>query len=134
VGPFEKAAAAEPGNTTYATAFGIALAESQQFERSTEVLTRATAMPGYQDANGYAALGQAYVNLKRYKDAVPALEKATSLAPKNAQAWATLGWAYFGLKDAENFKAAAGKARALGYKEPTLLQYLQRIEAGEAIK
>jgi Flp pilus assembly protein TadD len=134
VGPLDKAVAAEPGNARYATALGLALAEAQQFDRATDVLTKVTATPGYEDANGYAALGQAHVNLKRYKEAVPVLEKATSLAPKNAQAWATLGWAYFGLKDAANFKAAGGKARALGYKEPTFLTYLQRIEAGEAIK
>jgi tetratricopeptide (TPR) repeat protein len=134
VGPFEQAAAAETGNALYATALGVALGSAQQFERSVEVLTRATAMPGYQYADGYTALGHAYVNLKRYKEAVPPLEKATSLAPQNSQAWATLGWAYFGLKDKEKFKAAAGKARSLGYKEPTLLTYLQRVEAGEAIK
>ncbi len=134
VGPLDKAVAAQPGNATYATALGVALAEAQQFERAIAVLTKATELPGYQDANGHAALGQAYVNLKRYKEAVPVLEKATTLAPKHAQAWATLGWAYFGLKDAANFKVAGGKARALGYKEPTFLTYLQRIEAGEAIK
>jgi tetratricopeptide (TPR) repeat protein len=134
VGPLEKAAAAEPGNATYATALGITLGAAQQLDRSVEVLAKATAMPGYQQVDGYAALGQAYVNLKRYKEAVPPLEKATSLDPKNGQAWATLGWAYFGLKDAAKFKEAAGNARSLGYKEPTLLSYLQRIEAGEAIK
>ena len=49
-------------------------------------------------------------------------------------AYAYMGWAYFGLKDADNFKKAAGKARSLGHKEPTLLQYLTRVEGGEAIK
>jgi tetratricopeptide (TPR) repeat protein len=130
----EKAATAQPGNATYATALGLALAEAQQFDRAIEVLTKATALPGYQDPNGYAVLGQAYVNAKLYNEAVPVLEKATTLAPKNAQAWATLGWARFGLKDAAGFKDAGGKARSLGYKEPTFLTYLQRIEAGEAIK
>ena len=134
VGPLEKAAAAQPGNATYATALGLALTDAQQLDRAVDVLTKATEMPGYKDPNGYAALGQACVNLKRYKEAVPPLEKATTLAPNNAQAWATLGWAYFGLKDAANFKAAGAKARSLGYKEPTFLTYLQRIEAGEAIK
>jgi tetratricopeptide (TPR) repeat protein len=134
VAPLEKAAAGQPGNPTYATALGLALTDAQQFDRAADVLTRATEMPSYQDPNGYAALGQACVNLKRYQEAVPALEKATTLAPKNAQAWATLGWAYFGLKDKENFKAAGAKARSLGYNEPTFLAYLQRIEAGEAIK
>jgi tetratricopeptide (TPR) repeat protein len=134
VAPLEKAAAAQPGNATYATALGLALADAQQFDRAVDVLTKATEMPSYKDPNGYAALGQTYVNMKRYKDAVPPLEKATTLAPSNAQAWATLGWAYFGLKEAANFKAAGAKARSLGYKEPTFLAYLQRIEAGEAIK
>ncbi len=134
VGPLEKAAAAQPGNATYATAVGLALTDAQQLDRAADVLTKATEMPGYKDPGGYAALGQVYVNLKRYKEAVSPLEKATTLAPNNAQAWATLGWAYFGLKDSANFKAAGEKARSLGYKEPTFLTYLQRIEAGEAIK
>ncbi len=134
VAPFEKAVAIEPGNPTYVTALGVALAAARQFDRALDVLTKATGMPGYQNADGYLALGQAYVNLKRYKDAVPPLERATSLAPQSNQAWATLGWAYFGLKDAPKFKETAGKARSLGYKEPTLLTYLQRIEAGEPIK
>ena len=134
VAPLEKAAAAQPGNATYATALGLALTEAQQFDRAAFVLAKATEMPGYKDPSGYAALGQVYVSLKRYKEAVPVLERATTLAPTNAQAWANLGWAYFGLKDAANFKAAGAKARSLGYKEPTFLTYLQRIEAGEAIK
>jgi tetratricopeptide (TPR) repeat protein len=134
VGPLEKAAAAQPGNAMYATAVGLALTDAQQFDRAVEALTKATQMPDYKDPNGYAALGQVYVNLKRYPDAVPVLQKATTLAPQNAQAWATLGWAYFGLKDGANFKAAGAKARELGYKEPTFLTYLQRIEKGEAIK
>jgi tetratricopeptide (TPR) repeat protein len=134
VAPLEKAVAAQPGNATYATELGLALTEAQQIDRAVEVLAKATALPGYKDANGFAALGQDFVNLKRYKEAVPALEQATTLAPTNAQAWATLGWAYFGLKDAANFKAAGAKARSLGYKEPTFLTYLQRIEGGEAIK
>ena len=62
------------------------------------------------------------------------LEKATTLAPDNAEAWATMGWAYFGLKDAAKFKESAGKARTLGYKEPTLLDYLKKIEGGMTIK
>jgi hypothetical protein len=65
---------------------------------------------------------------------VPVLEKATSLAPQNSEGWAALGWAYFGLKDKAKFVEAAGKARSLGYKESTLLLYLQRVEAGEPIK
>jgi Flp pilus assembly protein TadD len=120
VGPFEKAAA-EPGNALYATSLGLALAAAQQLDRSVEVLAKATAAPGYRKPVGFMALGQAYVTLKRYPEAVAALEKATSLAPNEGQAWAALGWACFGLRDAEKFKEAAGKARSLGYNEPMLL-------------
>jgi hypothetical protein len=47
---------------------------------------------------------------------------------------AYLAWSHFGLKDAAAFKLHGGKARSLGHKEATLLQYLTRIEGGEAIK
>jgi tetratricopeptide (TPR) repeat protein len=134
VAPLEKAAALEPGNATYVTALGTALVGAQQFDRAVEVLAPAAAQEGYDSAEGFLSLGQAYVNLKKYRDAVPVLEKATTVAPDAAVAWATLGWAHFGLKDAEGFKRTAGKAKSLGYNEPTLLQYLQRVEAGEEIK
>jgi len=134
VAPFQKAAALEPANTAYATALGSALVGAQQFAPAIDVLTRLTALPDYKQADGFVALGQAYVQGKRYKDALPVLQKATTIAPDNADAWATLGWAYFGLKDAAKFKESAGKARTLGYKEPTLLTYLKRIEGGETIK
>jgi Flp pilus assembly protein TadD len=134
VAPFQKAAALEPSNTAYATALGSALVGAQQFAPAIDVLTRLIAQPDYNRPDGFVSLGQAYVQGKRYKEALPVLEKATSLAPDNADAWASLGWAYFGLKNAAKFKETAGKARALGYKEPTLLAYLKRIEGGETIK
>jgi tetratricopeptide (TPR) repeat protein len=134
VPPLEKAAELEPGNATYLTTLGTALVNAQRFDQAVEVLTKATETPDYSDAGGLLSLGQAYVNLKRYREAVPVLEKAASLAPDAAPIWATLGWAHFGLKDAESFKQAAGKARSLGYNEPTLLQYLSRVEGGEEIK
>jgi len=134
VTPLQKAAALEPASTAYATALGSALVGAQQFASAIDVLTRLTAQPDYKRPDGFVSLGQAYVQGKRYKDALPVLQKATTIAPDNADAWATLGWAYFGLKDAAKFKETAGKARTLGYKEPTLLAYLKRIEGGETIK
>jgi len=134
VAPLKEAAALAPANTDYATDLATALVGSQQAAPAVELLTRLTASPDYKRPDGYMLLGQAYVQAKSYKDAVPVLEKATTLAPDNADAWATLGWAYFGLKDAAKFKTAAGKARTLGYNEPTLLSYLKRIEGGETIK
>jgi tetratricopeptide (TPR) repeat protein len=134
VSPLEKAVALEPGNAGYRTNLGAALSGSKQFDRAIEELGKVTTSPDNNRADAWIYLGQAYVGAKRYKEAVPPLEKATAIAPNSDQAYAFLGWAYFGLKDAENFKKAAGKARSLGYKEPTLLQYLGRIEKGEPIK
>ena len=131
---YQKAVELEPGNTAYATALGTSLVAAQQSAPAIDLLTKLTAQPDYKRPEGFVSLGQAYVQAKRYKDAVPALEKATSLAPENADAWATLGWAYFGMKDAAKFKESAGKARALGYKEPNLLDYLKKIEGGMTIK
>ena len=135
VAPFQKAVALEPGE--HRVRGGARLGARRRAAvraRAIDVLTRLTALPDYKQPDGFVSLGQAYVQGKRYKDAVPVLEKATAIAPENADAWATLGWAYFGLKDAAKFKESAGKARTLGYKEPTLLAYLKRIEGGETIK
>jgi tetratricopeptide (TPR) repeat protein len=134
VAAYEKAAALEPSNAAYRTGLGAALTGAGQFDRAITELQRVAETPGYERADAWIYIGQAQLGAKRYKDAVAPLEKATQIAPQSDQAWAFLGWAYFGLKDAERFKQAAGKAKALGHKEPTLLQYLQRIEAGEPIK
>jgi tetratricopeptide (TPR) repeat protein len=134
VAPFQKAVALEPANVQYAAGLGAALVGAQQFGPAIDVLTKLTAQPEYKKPDGFVSLGQAYVQGKRYKEALPVLEKATTLAPDNAEAWATMGWAYFGLKDAAKFKESAGKARTLGYKEPTLLEYLKKIEGGMTIK
>jgi len=134
VGPLEKAVSLEPGNATSRTTLGLALYAQKQYDRAIEELKKVTASPDYNRVDAWLYLGQAYVGAKRYKEAVPALEKATSVAPNSDQAFAFLGWAYFGLKDAQNFKKAASKARSLGHKEPTLLQYLSRVEGGEEIK
>jgi tetratricopeptide (TPR) repeat protein len=132
----EKAVAAEPGNVEYRTNLGAALADPKvgQAERAVAELKKVAESPGYNRADAWIYMGRAYLSAKKYKDAVAPLEKATSLAPQSADAYASLAWCYFGLKDAENFKKAGGKARSLGHKEPTLLQYLQRVEGGEAIK
>jgi len=132
--PLEKAVSLDSANPGYRTLLGAALVSEKQFDRAIEELGKVTASPGYERPDAWIYLGQAYVGAKRYRDAVAPLQKATELAPGSDQAYAFLGWAYFGLKDAESFKKAAGKARSLGHKEPTLLQYLGRIEKGEEIK
>ena len=102
--------------------------------RAIAELTKVTETAGYAKPDGYIYLGAAQLGAKKYSAAVPPLEKAITLAPQNAQAEAYLAWAYFGLKDSKAFVTHAGKAKALGHKEPTLLDYLGRVEKGEAIK
>jgi tetratricopeptide (TPR) repeat protein len=134
VASFEKAVAAEPGSVEYRTSFGAALSDAKQLDRATEELKKVVETPGYARAEAWIYLGRAQVAAKKYKDAIASLEKAQGAAPDSPDAAATLAWAYFGMKDAANFKKAGARARSLGHKEPTLLQYLTRIEAGEPIK
>jgi tetratricopeptide (TPR) repeat protein len=131
---YQKAVTIDPTNTTYRTNLGAALTATKDFDKAVAELIKVTGSPGYARPDAWIYLGQAHLGAKRYKDAIAALEKAVAIAPNSDQAHAFLGWCYFGLKDAANFKKFAGKARELGYKEPTLLQYLGRVEAGEAIK
>jgi tetratricopeptide (TPR) repeat protein len=134
LGPYEKAVAADSANLEYRTGLGAALSDLKQYDRAVAELGKVTQAPGYKRADAWIYLGAAHLGAKRYKDAIAALDKAAAAAPDNALAEAYLAWSYFGLKDAPSFKRHAGKAKALGHKEPTLLQYLARIEAGEPIK
>jgi tetratricopeptide (TPR) repeat protein len=129
----EKAVAADPGNTDYRISLGAALVYAKQFDRAVAELTPLT-LSAPSRPGGWIYLGAAHLQAKRYKDAVAALEKAAGLIPPSAQVEAYLAWSHFGLKDAAAFKLHGGKARSLGHKEATLLQYLTRIEGGEAIK
>jgi tetratricopeptide (TPR) repeat protein len=131
---YEKAVAADPANVEYRTNLGAALADVKQTDRAVAELTKVVESPGYARADAWIYLGGAHLAAKKYKDAIAALKKADERAPDNVQTHTYLAWSYFGLKDADNFKKHAAKAKALGQKEPTLLQYLSRVEAGEAIK
>jgi tetratricopeptide (TPR) repeat protein len=134
VSAYEKAVAAEPANVEYRTGLGAALVDQKQFDRAATELQKVTSSAGYDRAEGWVYLGGAHLGAKRYKDAIAALEKGVAKAPDSAQAEAYLAWSYFGLKDSANFKKHAGRAKSLGLKEPTLLSYLARVEAGEPIK
>jgi len=134
VAPFEKAVAAEPGNTMFRTSLGSALLGAGQTDRAVEELTRVTGTEGYSGSQAWFYLGAAQLKAGRFKEAVPALEKALQAKPDNAEAEAYLAWSYFGLKDAEGFKAHGAKARRLGWKDPALFDRLAKVEAGQPIK
>jgi tetratricopeptide (TPR) repeat protein len=132
--PLEKAVELDPGNAEYRTQLGAVLVDLKQNDRAVSELTKVTESAGYSRPDGFIYLGAAQLGAKKYQAAVPPLEKAIALAPQSAQAEAYLAWAYFGLKDSKAFVAHAGKAKSLGHKEPTLLDYLGRVEKGEPIK
>jgi tetratricopeptide (TPR) repeat protein len=133
VASLEKAAAADPANPDYRISLGAALVDAKQYDRAIAELTPVTRSAPTRP-EGWIYLGAAHLQEKSYKEAIAALDKAAALAPTNAQVEAFLAWSHFGLKDAAGFKLHGGKARALGHKEATLLQYLTRIEGGELIK
>jgi Flp pilus assembly protein TadD len=134
VGPYEKAAALEPGNTLFRTSLGSALADAGQADRAVEELTKVTGAEGYSGWQAWYYLGAAQLKASRFKEAAVALEKSLAVKPDNAQAEAFLAWSYFGLKDAANFKVHGAKARTLGYKDAQLFDRLAKVEAGQAIK
>jgi Flp pilus assembly protein TadD len=131
---FEQAVALAPGNTLYRTSLGAALMDAGQADRAVAELAKVTATEGYTGWQAWFYLGAAQLKAGRYKDAVPALQKALAAKPDNAQAEAFLAWSYFGLKDAANFKAHGAKARSLGHKDPQLFERLAKVEAGQPIK
>ncbi len=134
VAPFEKAAAAEPGNVMFRTSLGSALLGAGQTDRAVEELAKVTGTEGYSGSQAWFYLGAAQLKAGRFQEAVAALEKALAAKADNAEAEAYLAWSYFGLKDAEGFKAHGAKARSLGWKDPALFDRLAKVEAGQAIK
>jgi tetratricopeptide (TPR) repeat protein len=130
----EKAAALEPDNLEYHVHLGAVLSEQQQFARAETELLKVTSNAAYNKPDAWIYLGGAYLNAKKYNDAVKSLDKALALAPDVPMANAYMAWSYFGLKDADNFKKYGAKARTLGYKDARFLGNLTRVEAGEPIK
>lgn len=63
---------------------------------------------------GYRTRGAFYLKKKSPKEAVPDLEKATALDPKDGKAWVLLGRAYLETKQAEKATGAFCEAKALG--------------------
>jgi tetratricopeptide (TPR) repeat protein len=130
----EKAVELAPDNLEYRTHLGAVLSELQKFDRAEAELLKVTGSPGLKKADAWIYLGGAYLNAKKYSDAVGALGKALAISPDVQMANAYMAWSYLGLKDAENFKKYGGKARSLGYKDTRFLDNLTRVEAGEKIK
>lgn len=131
---YDKAVQLAPDRADYRTQLGSALLAQSQFERAAAELGRATATPGYANAEGFMFLGAAELGAKRYPEAIAALDKAAALVPDNVQIETFLAWAGFGQKDSQAFVQHARRAKALGQKDARLLDYLARVEKGEAIK
>jgi hypothetical protein len=107
---------------------------AQQFGPAIDVLTKLTSQPEYKKPDGFVALGAAYVQAKRYKEAVARAREGDDAGARQRRRVGQPGLGVLRLKDAAKFKETAGKARTLGYKEPNLLDYLKKIEGGMTIK
>jgi Flp pilus assembly protein TadD len=73
---------------------------------------------------GHFSLGKWYLEVKRYPEAVKALEEAVRLDSTYAAALMSLGYAYEGLADKSKARAALERARevALEQKHPSLAE------------
>jgi tetratricopeptide (TPR) repeat protein len=131
---YEKAVELAPESLEFRTNLGAVLSELQQFDRAQVELVKVTQSPGGNKVEPWIYLGGAYLNAKKYKDAVAALDKALAIAPDVQMANAYMAWAQFALKDAEAFKKYGAKARALGYKDARFLDNLSKVEGGAPIK
>jgi tetratricopeptide (TPR) repeat protein len=82
------------------------LYQAAEFKQAISVLEKASK----KDPDNLALLGQSYLELKKYGDAVDALESATELAPKNSDFHMWLGRAWGRLAES-NKLLAFGRAR-----------------------
>jgi cytochrome c-type biogenesis protein CcmH/NrfG len=83
-----------------------ALFEDSNFKQAAAVLEKAS----NKDVDNLLLLGQSYLELKKYSDAVSAFEKACALAPRNSDAQLWLGRAWGRLAES-NKLLAFGRAR-----------------------
>jgi len=82
-------------------------------------------------ATGYINLGSAYVRDEAYSDALPLLQKAKFLEPRNAGARYGLGVAYFKLNKYEEAMAEFAYMGSMGYigigNDPSISYYFSKI-------
>jgi hypothetical protein len=80
-----------------------------------------------QNADSWAEKGYLLIKLKRYEEALPALEKATELKPDSAEAWFMKSGVLYELKRYDEAITAVDKAIQLRPNEPAFRQGKQTI-------
>lgn len=91
---------------------GLVLKEAGKKEASAKAYAKHVELNGL-DGSALKELGFLYNDLDRFADAVPALERAAGLLPKDAWVQAQLVSAYLHLKDVEKGKRAVDRVMAL---------------------
>jgi tetratricopeptide (TPR) repeat protein len=96
VASLEKALALEPEHPDVLSELGVALYEAKQPDRAIQMLQKAVAAPGYENAMGFAVLGLALKDRQNFGDALGYFEKAVALAPKWWLPHWGAAWSHFG--------------------------------------
>jgi len=92
----EKAVSLEADNPDFLTELGVGYYEGQQPDKARETLAKATSLPGYENALGWAYYGVTLKDKQQFKDAAGYFQKAVDAYPNFGLAHWGLAWSAFG--------------------------------------
>ncbi len=92
----EKAASLQADNPAYLTELGVGYYEGQQLDKAIETLAKATSLPEYKNALGWAYYGVALKDKQRFGEAAGYFQRAVDAVPNYALAHWGLAWSSFG--------------------------------------
>jgi tetratricopeptide (TPR) repeat protein len=142
----EKAVSLQADNADYLTELGVGYYEGQQVDKALDTLAKATAMPEYENALGWAFYGVALKDKQRFAEAAGYFEKAIAAYPNFGLAHWGLAWSAFGqiakgcpcdANDEAKVKVLvehAGLAAQYGVNDPGLKERADILGRGEKVK
>ncbi len=92
----EKAVSLDGDNADFLTELGVGYYEGQQPDKARETLAKATSLPGYENALGWAYYGVTLKDKQQFKDAAGYFQKAVEAYPNFGLAHWGLAWSAFG--------------------------------------
>jgi len=127
---FQRAAALDSNNADAQYNMGIALAEMGMWADAIPAYQRAIALPTLATPQlAHNALGLAFYQVKRYREAEEALRFAISLEPKLEGAYYNLGLVFIAQDRKEEARIAFRQARTLAPESPFGQAALERLKA-----
>jgi tetratricopeptide (TPR) repeat protein len=128
----EKAVSLQGDNADYLTELGVGYYEGQQVDKALETLAKATSMPEYDNALGWAYYGVVLKDKQRFKEAAGYFQKAVDAYPNFGLAHWGLAWSDEALVKTlvEHAKAAV----QYGVNDPGLTERADILGRGEKVK